>query len=325
MSITPPDGGLEGPLDANPYAPPLAPIGGVPLSTDANLAAAERMRRNYLSHEANLQSIGSLYYLGALLTLVVLVVWAVVFFIESNGQAGPAGIMAYGFYAVIGALLLAMGYGLTKLQPWARWTAVVLAGLPLTLYGLVVLYVLVLSPTPAIPALFGAVICCLIFGYILYLLLSPKSGVVFTHEYKDVIARTPHIKYKTSCILKFALLFFVALIALAIIGGISGMFMWGDDSPRLGSRLGTLGSGGAFGRGALDVGVAEGRPDHASAAELVEVRRGLAHDLLAAKFPADVVLHLGEGGGTSAASAFDEHDVKARGAFENPADLADRQ
>ena len=37
---------------------------------------------------------------------------------------------------------------------------------------------------------------------------------------RDMIARTPHIKYKTSCILKFALLFFVALIALAIFGAI---------------------------------------------------------------------------------------------------------
>ena len=226
MSLTPPNDGPEDLLDANPYAPPLAPIGGVPIPTDANLAAAESMRRAYLTHETNVKSIGSLYYLGFVVTLIIVVAGLVIFISGAYGQAGPVvGLVSFGFNAVIGAMYFAMGYGLTKLQPWARWTAVVLAGLPLTLYVLVVLYVLVLSPTPAIPALFGSVICCLIFGYILYLLLSPKSGVVFSHEYKDVIARTPHIKYKTSCILKFVLLFFVLVIVLLIVAAIGGAFV----------------------------------------------------------------------------------------------------
>ena len=50
----------------------------------------------------------------------------------------------------------------------------------------------------------------LIVGYILYLMLSEKGSVVFSPAYKEIIARTPHIKYRTSLILKIALAVFVS-------------------------------------------------------------------------------------------------------------------
>jgi hypothetical protein len=52
-----------------------------------------------------------------------------------------------------------------------------------------------------IPTLVGMLIA----GYILYLLLSPKGAVVFSRPTREIIARTPHVKYRTSPILKVAL------------------------------------------------------------------------------------------------------------------------
>ena len=71
-----------------------------------------------------------------------------------------------------------------------------------------------------LPVTLGYLVMGLIVGYILYLLLSPKGSVVFSPAYKEIIAQTPHIKYRTSLILKIVLVLFVSLIGLAIVGAI---------------------------------------------------------------------------------------------------------
>ena len=64
--------------------------------------------------------------------------------------------------------------------------------------------------------LFGSAIL----GYILYLLLSAKATTIFSAEYKTIIAQTPHIKYRTSLVVKIVLVLFVAVIVLAVVGGV---------------------------------------------------------------------------------------------------------
>ena len=56
----------------------------------------------------------------------------------------------------------------------------------------------------------------LIIGYILYLLLSPKGSMVFSDEYKEIIARTPHIRYKSSCLMVFLIVFVVVLVVIGL-------------------------------------------------------------------------------------------------------------
>ena len=60
-------------------------------------------------------------------------------------------------------------------------------------------------------------------AYILYLLLSSKGAMVFSTEYKEIIARTPHVKYRTSCIVWGALIVLGVVILLAVVAGLVSM------------------------------------------------------------------------------------------------------
>ena len=58
-------------------------------------------------------------------------------------------------------------------------------------------------------------------AWLLYLLLCRESRVIFTPEYRAVVARTPHIRYKTSRTTKIVVALTVAaLIALAVVVGV---------------------------------------------------------------------------------------------------------
>ncbi|RYD47808.1 MAG: hypothetical protein EOP83_27455 [Verrucomicrobiaceae bacterium] len=99
-----------------------------------------------------------------------------------------------GVFVVIGAAQLFAGWGLRKLRPWAKIPAAILAGISLL----------------SIPV--GTVIG----GYILYLLFSAKGRMVLSPEYADIIAQTPHLRYRTPrwiwILLIVIILLFVGLI-----------------------------------------------------------------------------------------------------------------
>ena len=57
----------------------------------------------------------------------------------------------------------------------------------------------------------------LIVVYVIYLLVSPKAAVVFSPEYQEVTKATPHIKYRTSCLLKGLLYLLLAFFLLGIV------------------------------------------------------------------------------------------------------------
>ena len=65
-------------------------------------------------------------------------------------------------------------------------------------------------------ALFAVQLGTLIGFYMLYLLLSKKGTMVFSPEYKEIIAQTPHMKYKTSPVVWIALGLIVAVIVSMI-------------------------------------------------------------------------------------------------------------
>ncbi len=44
--------------------------------------------------------------------------------------------------------------------------------------------------------------------------------MVFSPEYREIIARTPHIRYKTSWIVKLFLIILVTVLIMAVVGGI---------------------------------------------------------------------------------------------------------
>jgi hypothetical protein len=205
------------PAELNPYAPPEATIGEVSSTASGDLTEAEAIRRKYLSHEASVKSIGSLHYLAAVLSVFS----AFVVTFPTARQPGGSFVAGLGlpltFLALI-AFHVALGVGLTRLKTWARWVEAVLVGLggfwTLALLGLSVSR----SGGDVLPMVIVTGVTGLILGYVLYLLLSKKGTFVFSPKYQEVIAQTPHVKYRTSCLVWFVVVVFLAFCALAIVG-----------------------------------------------------------------------------------------------------------
>lgn len=129
--------------------------------------AAEQTRKTHLSHEASVQSIGVLYYLGGGFLILIGAMMA--------AMMSVAGV----FLLLMGAGQIWVGTGLRRLKGWARIPTAVLS-----VIGLL-----------AIP------IGTLINAYILYLLFCRKGNTVFSEEYRRVIEQTPGIKYRTSIVM----------------------------------------------------------------------------------------------------------------------------
>jgi hypothetical protein len=170
------------PTSANPYAPP---------KVEAVIAdsPAEIERRAHINHEASIKAIGRLYILGGVLGAVIVVATA----IYETGDP----ITMFG----IGAVMVAsgaVGWGVTRLQRWARFPATALA-----VFGLL-----------GFP--FGTIIN----AYFLWLLWGTKGRRIFLEDYADIVDVTPEIQYRTSKIVWFfvalLVLFVLAIIAISI-------------------------------------------------------------------------------------------------------------
>lgn len=155
----------------------------------SNLENAEVIRKQHLNHEAAVKSIGSLYYLAAIIL-------------------------------PLGALGVALN---EKSTPLERWLFPVLFLLLSAAYFQLGRWVRALNPKAKTPAtilavigLLGIPLGTLINAYILYLIHSQKGKMVFSDEYKTIIAETPGIKYKTSKLIWF----FIGLLILLILIGI---------------------------------------------------------------------------------------------------------
>jgi len=173
----------------NPYAAPAARVDDIPASP-----AAEATRREHLNHEASIKAVGILYYLGG--TLITIGAIATV-----AGTPDPAGLAIVALVGLLGVAQFFAGWGVRAFRPWGRIVGCVLSGI----------------------GLLGFPIGTLINGYILYLFLSKKGRTIFSPEYKEVIAATPHVKYKTSIVvwifLALVLAFIVIAVGVAMIGG----------------------------------------------------------------------------------------------------------
>lgn len=190
------------PEHVNPFASPLAEEGAVGPDAPSEIAALEAIRREHLSREASIKSVGLLYLIpaaiGALMS-VVMVFGAVVAVTSGEVGLGEGAAMlgAMLLYAGLSVLFWWIGSGLRRLNPAVRiWTIV------LSVIGLL-----------------GIPIGTLINGYILWLVAGRTGRYIFSDEYRGVIAATPHIRYKSSILMLFlvALVIVVGLLALAVV------------------------------------------------------------------------------------------------------------
>jgi hypothetical protein len=196
-------------MSSNPYAVQTTEFMTAPMTGDA-----ESTRKKYLTHEASVKSIGTLYYLGGYFGLLLGFLYAGMSISAATGgmrEAGPAvgereqTVLAIilGISSVVAFSMsifhLWTAYGLRRLKPYSRIAGSVIAGIGLLGFPI------------------GTLIC----GYFLYLLLSAKGEFIFSQQYRDIVQQTPHIKYKTSLIVRI----FVGILLFVLLLGLLGFVM----------------------------------------------------------------------------------------------------
>jgi hypothetical protein len=168
----------------NPYAAPAARVDDVAANPQA-----EAIRRAHIGHETSIRAVGLLYYLGGVLGLVGAITPVLVGVSMEFPGAIPALLLAA---FSVGTLFA--GWGVRALRPWGK-----IVGCVLSAIGLI-----------------GFPVGTLINAYILYLFLSKKGRTIFAPGYQDIIAATPHVKYRTSIIVWI----FVALIVILLLAAV---------------------------------------------------------------------------------------------------------
>lgn len=160
----------------------------------APVLSADEIRRTHLSHEASVQSVGSLYYFAAAVSPIA-GLSPILRGVPSERQHW----IALGLFLILALVYFQLGRWFRSLNPKGR-----LPGTILSIIGLL-----------AFP------IGTLINAYILYLIHSARGRMVFSPEYRAVIEATPHIQYRLSKVAWVAIglliLFFAAgLIAILL-------------------------------------------------------------------------------------------------------------
>ena len=176
----------------NPFAAPESDFNAAPAST-SDLAHAERIRNEHIGAEASVRSIGTLYFITSFLILTFFGITIVLTLIDSSSV--PMGPSEGVILLLIGFAQFFLGRGLRNLKNWARITAAILS----------------------IPGILNPII-----WLILYCLLNKKAVYVCTPEYAQIREMTPHIKYKTSIVVKILLGLLLVVFLVIMAGLISG-------------------------------------------------------------------------------------------------------
>jgi len=202
---------------ANPYSPSSLNTGGPLAGQSYDIADAEAIRKKHLNHEASIQGMGSLYmfggFFGSLLGIfygamgIAALSGATGIFPEStnNTPAPPPAVMG-GFFIGMGVVVLAIalsqlyaGWTMRKLDPKGKILAIIVSAI----------------------GLLGFPCGTLLSGYTMYLLLSAKGEFIYSPQYKEILAATPHIKYRSIVawvLLAVILLIVVLLFVAAFLG-----------------------------------------------------------------------------------------------------------
>ena len=175
-------------MKENPYTAPQSTA----TWTDSS---EEQIRREHIKHEASVKSIGILYFIGAFFVVIS----AVGITLDSSELPLSSRIGIGVVLGSIGVLQFLVGVGLRRLKSWARIPTGILSGIGLLAFP----------------------VGTLINGYILYLVFSTKGSMVFSDRYREVIAATPHIKYRTSIVIWILLGILLLILAVGFVSIIS--------------------------------------------------------------------------------------------------------
>lgn len=226
----------DAPIDL--YAPPAAQIGEAPAGSTGAITEAEAVRRKYINHETSVRSVGSLHMLGALILIIPLIFFLLAAASPVGQEFEPslsgAALAMNAAFALVSGMNLVLGFGLRRLRPWARWTEVVLLGVPTVAF-------LIMVVTWGMPPGWGDegfyLLGTPIAVYILFLLLSPKAAVIFAPDYIEVIAKTQNVKSKSGWLARGLVLFCMALAILMIVVVIVFISVQRDGANLVGPSL----------------------------------------------------------------------------------------
>ncbi len=185
-------------MSQNPYSAPNSTV----VDRDDGTSADVAIREEHIRHERVLRSIGSLYLFGTLMTGLISIV-TLMSPVPPEYEGHQAMLVIGGIYAVITVATGFVGYGFRRLRPWVRVPATVVCGLGLL----------------AIP------IGTLFNGYILFQLWGQKGKRVLAEDYRGIIDRTPHVRYRRTAgdWIALAILLLIGLgIAAFVIAAIVG-------------------------------------------------------------------------------------------------------
>lgn len=154
---------------------------------------AQALRRKFLSHEASVKTIGLVCAIGGFCFSLA---WGALLVIPSPLTLDTGSVLLISLAVAVGVLVIIAGFGMRTLRPWGR-----IAG------SVVVL-----------PGLLGFPYATILVIYILYLLLSRKGKMVFSDEYREIMAQTPHIRARSSVFAWIILLAIILLFGLFTFG-----------------------------------------------------------------------------------------------------------
>jgi len=178
-------------MEINPYA---APQSQVLQATSQD----ELIREEHINTEASIKSVGLLYYLAAFALIAIGVISST----DYHPGKSITTLLPGGLLLLLGIGVGFVAHGLRRLRSWARIPTVILSSIAVII-GLI--------------NLSGGII---IHIYILAKLLGKQAPFVMTPEYQRIIAATPHVKRKTSIIMK-VLLVLLLILLIGIIASIS--------------------------------------------------------------------------------------------------------
>ena len=180
-------------MTTNPYAP----VGGTLEEIVVTPDDAEAMRRYYLSHEVSVKSLGLLFILSGLVTMLMGIRLLVPLIVTQAAQRPQLDVHFFLAAGVIllGAIQFFTGFGLRRLNATAR------------IFGVFVCAV----------SLFSFPVGTIISVYFLYLLLSMKGQMIFRPEYQQVVAVTPNVRYHTPGYIWVAASVLAVLLVLVLV------------------------------------------------------------------------------------------------------------
>lgn len=147
--------------------------------------AAEEIRKQHIRHEASVKSIGLLYFLSGVLTILMgVILVALGQHINISFRIACAVI-----FVALGFFQLLVGIGIRALKSWSRLPVGILSGISLLAFP----------------------IGTIIHGYFLYLIFCKKGSMVLSPQYQEIIAATPNFKHQTSPVMWLYFVIFIVL------------------------------------------------------------------------------------------------------------------